>query len=217
MTPVEEKNLIIEAETAQAAEEWLIALNDAIRAGNSHALLCGHRMPQVVQWYMEEHWCYEEAIKVLEFGHSFKLHYFDLSGVIHLIRVWLQATSDLMGLVIRTSPGGDTPARRASVGSSRNPVLKRIEGKEIRFVDIVNVTKGTTENVTKTKDMGPDSAFFTLRSNEMTFVLEVESRAKRDQWAIAIRDVVNFIHIPIPGLRLPSVPSSNSSNFQHYR
>jgi hypothetical protein len=210
--------LTIETETAQAAEEWLIALNDAIRAGNSHSLVCGQRTPQVVQWYMEEHWCYEEAMKVLEFGHSFKLHFFDLSGVIHLIKVWLQASSDLMGLVIRTSPAGDTPARRASVGSSRNPVLKKIEGKEIRFVDIVNVTKGTTESVSKTKDMGPDSAFFTLRSSEMTFVLEVESRVKRDQWAIAIRDVVNFIHIPIPSPRLArSLPSSNSSSFQYYR
>lgn len=155
---MEDKNLIVETETPAEADEWIIALGDAVRAGNSHALLSGQRIPQTVQWYMEEHWCYEEAMKVLEFGHMFKLHYFDLSGTIHLIKVWLQASSDLLGLVLRVSSGNATAdqgtSRRASV--ARNPVLKKIEGKELSFDDISNVTKGTTENVTKTKDMGPD-------------------------------------------------------------
>lgn len=53
----------------------------------------------------------------------------------------------------------------------------------------------------------------------MAYVLEVESRAKRDQWAIAIRDVVNFIHIPIPGVRAngSSRGASPTSSRSQYR
>lgn len=161
----------MEVDTIQETDEWIIALNDAIRAGNSYALLCGLRPPQAIQWYVEEYKCYEEAIRVLEFGHMFKLHYFDLSGVIHLVKIWLQASDNLLSIVLRTassppdaprssstSPpptGAAAPSRRASM-TSRNPVLKKIEGKELPFADIINVTKGTAENVSKTKDMGPD-------------------------------------------------------------
>ena len=45
------------------------------------------------------------------------------------------------------------------------------------------------------------SAFFSVKTAEEAFIFEVDSRQKRDQWAVAIRDVVNFIQIPLPGAR----------------
>lgn len=40
-----------------------------------------------------------------------------------------------------------------------------------------------------------------MKTSDVTYVLEVETRAKRDRWSMAIRDTVNFVHIPVPGLR----------------
>lgn len=40
-----------------------------------------------------------------------------------------------------------------------------------------------------------------MKTADATYVLEVETRAKRDRWSMAIRDTVNFVHIPTPGLR----------------
>ena len=40
-----------------------------------------------------------------------------------------------------------------------------------------------------------------MKTATETFIFEVDSRQKRDQWAVAIRDVVNFIQIPLPGVR----------------
>lgn len=45
------------------------------------------------------------------------------------------------------------------------------------------------------------SAFFTISTTNDKFVLEVDSRSKRDQWSIALRDVINFTHIPIPRVK----------------
>lgn len=123
---------------------------------------------------MEEYSSYEEARKVLEFGHLFKLHYIDPTGVIHLIKVWLQANSNGLGLVFYVSLDGQNPPPAASeaispihasnTGNKRSnttsntkmPLSARFDGLEVNFNEIVSITKGTSENVYKTKDMGPD-------------------------------------------------------------
>lgn len=129
---------------------------------------------------MEEYSSYEEARKVLEFGHLFKLHYIDPSGVIHLIKVWLQANSNGLGLVFYVSLDGQNPPPAASEGispthssattnssnsttkrsslvsNSKIPLSTRFDGLEVNFNEIISITKGTSENVYKTKDMGPD-------------------------------------------------------------
>ena len=46
------------------------------------------------------------------------------------------------------------------------------------------------------------STFFSFGTVSDTFVLEAKSRVIRDHWATCIRDVINFIHIPVPGERV---------------
>jgi hypothetical protein len=48
-----------------------------------------------------------------------------------------------------------------------------------------------------------------MKTADSTYVLEVETRAKRDRWAMAIRDTVNFVHIPVPGLRRSQFTTSS--------
>lgn len=171
-TPIVDKSLLIETESPEETEDWQSCITDAIRASNIASLSQGDRIPQVVQWYMEEYASFEEARKVLEFGHLFKLHFIDPSGVIHLIKVWLQASSNGLGLVFYVSLDGHSPPpsvsseptasssnpRRSmtSTPSSKIPLSTRFDGLEITFQDIVSITKGTSENVYKSKDMGPD-------------------------------------------------------------
>lgn len=170
-----DKSLLIETDTPEETEDWQSCILEAIRASNIASLSLGDRIPQVVQWYMEEYGGFEEARKVLEFGHLFKLHYIDSSAVIHLIKVWLQANSNGLGLVFYVSLDGQNPpsdgvtpssasesesnSRRrsmVSMSSSKIPLSTRFDGLEINFHDILSITKGTSENVYKTKDMGPD-------------------------------------------------------------
>jgi hypothetical protein len=178
-----DKSLLIETDSPEETEDWQSCILDAIRASNIASLALGDRIPQVVQWYMEEYGGFEEARKVLEFGHLFKLHFIDSSGVIHLIKVWLQANSNGLGLVFYVSLDGQSPPPSVSEGgapsssstssgpsgqpsnprrsmvsapSSKIPLSTRFDGLEINFHDIISITKGTSENVYKTKDMGPD-------------------------------------------------------------
>lgn len=65
-----------------------------------------------------------------------------------------------------------------------------------------------------------NSTFFTFGTTTETFVLEAKSRAIRDHWATCIRDVINFIHIPVPGERTedqkpPTNSSLSRSNSRH--
>jgi hypothetical protein len=46
------------------------------------------------------------------------------------------------------------------------------------------------------------STFFTVKTASDTFIFEVKQRNVRNHWAICIRDVVNFVCIPLPGERL---------------
>jgi hypothetical protein len=175
-----DKSLLIETDSPEETEDWQGSILDAIRASNIASLSIGDRIPQVVQWYMEEYGGFEEARKVLEFGHLFKLHFIDSSGVIHLIKVWLQANSNGLGLVFYVSLDGQSPPPSVSEGGAASstssgpsaasnprrsmvsapslkiPLSTRFDGLEINFHDIVSITKGTSENVYKTKDMGPD-------------------------------------------------------------
>ena len=64
------------------------------------------------------------------------------------------------------------------------------------------------------------STFFSFGTTAETFILEVKSRATRDQWATCIRDVINFIHIPVPGERAeeqrpPKKSSLSRKNSRH--
>jgi hypothetical protein len=193
ITPVVDKSLLVETDSPEETEDWQSCIMDAIRASNIASLSQGDRLPAVVQWYLEEYSGFEEARKVLEFGHLFKLHFIDSSGVIHLIKVWLQANSNGLGLVFYVSLDGQNPppsvtdssgggggqsassssvsttgaaasatappAKRGSMvsmASTKISLSARFDGLEINFHDILSITKGTSENVYKTKDMGPD-------------------------------------------------------------
>jgi hypothetical protein len=165
LTTSEERSLTIEAESAEEAAEWRSAITDAIRTANISSLVHGNRVPQAVQWYVEEYALYVEAMKILEFGHLFKLHFIEKgTSAVHLIKVWLQASSNGFGLVFYVSVDGlsSVPSRESRPSASprdRDRAMapaEYIDGLEVNFHEISSITKGTSENVVKSKDMGPD-------------------------------------------------------------
>jgi hypothetical protein len=153
---------MLETETPSEAEEWKSGLGDAVRAANINSLVGGYRIPQVVQWYIEQHASYLSSIAILEFGNAFKLHFVESNtGTVQLVKVWLQASSDAKGLSFHLSPDNAVSGVRFNrsdnnTSLARTPLQKRIDGLEVSFHAITSITKGTRENVTKSNDMGPD-------------------------------------------------------------
>jgi hypothetical protein len=164
-----DKDLTMEVDSEEEANLWKIALSEAIRASNIKSLMEGYRIPQVVQWYVEEYAAYQSAMAILEFGNSFKLHY--TNGMITtLIKVWLQASSNSSGLIFHLSPdgAGGTPDGVSSLKSTddgksgKSNVNSYLEGLEIHFSDITNITKGSREHLNKT--LGSGRSVFSILS-----------------------------------------------------
>lgn len=153
-----DKSLLLEADTSQEIDGWKAALQIAIRAANLNSLVYGSRVPQVVQWYAEQHALYEAAMGVLEFGHMLKLHKTDTGGFIHLVKLWVQASTSGTGITLRlaTDTGENPMLYQSSNTQPKDALQRRLDGHEILFQHITSITKGTTEDVHKTKDMGAD-------------------------------------------------------------